>query len=65
MYTHGSKRNTGQETRSYEVGDPYHVFDRIPDTPEYWKTKKYELIAKLDNFGPFQTFFTLSCANQR
>merc|ERR1711873_181616 len=48
-----------------KLKDPYHVLDKIPDSPEYWKSKKYELLAKLDNFGPFQYFFTLSCADKR
>ena len=29
------------------------------------KRKKMELLAKLDNFGPFQFFFTLSCGDKR
>ena len=64
-YTHGSKQTTSQGSRTYEVKDSYHVLDNIPDTPEYWKKKKYEILAKLDNFGPFQSFFTLSCADKR
>ena len=34
-------------------------------TPKYWKKAKYEMIARLDNLGPFQIFFTLSCADMR
>ena len=64
-YTHGSRKITPEGSRTYEVKDPYHVLDKIPDSPEYWKSKKYELLAKLDNFGPFQYFFTLSCADKR
>ena len=26
---------------------------------------KYEILAKIDNLGPFHIFFTLSCADQR
>ena len=29
------------------------------------KKKEYEIMAKLDNFGPFQRFFTLSSADER
>ena len=54
-YSHGSKRTTSQGSRTYEVKDSYNVLDNIPDTPEYWKKKKYEILAKLDNFGPFQS----------
>ena len=35
------------------------------NTPRYWKQAKYEMLAKLDNLGPFQMFFTLSCADMR
>ena len=36
-------------------------------TPKYWKQAKYEMLARLDNLGPFQfqLFFTLSCADMR
>ena len=45
--------------------DPYSVLENSPGTPRYWQKKKYELIAKLENLGPFQLFFTLSCADKR
>ena len=37
----------------------------IPNTLKYWQKCKFELIAKMDNFGPFSIFFTLSCADTR
>ena len=37
----------------------------MKNTPKYWKKAKYEMIARLDNLGPFQLFFTLSCADMR
>ena len=37
----------------------------MPGTPRYWQRKKYELIARLENLGPFTFFFTLSCADKR
>ena len=39
--------------------------ENIKNTPKYWKKLKYEILAKIDNLGPFQLFFTLSCADQR
>ena len=42
-YSHGSKQTTGQGTGIYEVKDSYHALDNIPDTPEYWIKKKYEI----------------------
>ena len=49
----------------YEVNDPLTVFDKIKGTPKYWQKVKYEMIARLENFGPFHIFFTLSCGDQR
>ena len=49
----------------YSLEDPYSVLDNSPGTPRYWQKKKYELIAKLENLGPFHLFFTLSCADKR
>ena len=55
--------STGQKT--YSLDDGFSVFDKISNTPAYWKTAKYEMLAKLENLGPFQFFFTLSCADSR
>ena len=38
---------------SYQVEDPCSVFEKIPGTPKYWQRVKYEIIAKLENIGPF------------
>ena len=51
--------------KSYILEDGYRVLDNIKNTPRYWKQAKYEMIAKLDNLGPFHLFFTLSCADMR
>ena len=45
--------------------DAFDVFKKIPGTPNFWKTRRFELIAKLEQLGPFQFFFTLSCADKR
>ena len=47
------------------LGSPEAVLADIKQTPRYWKKAKYEMFAKLDNFGPFHFFFTLSCADLR
>ena len=31
----------------------------------YWVQKRYEIIAKIEQLGPFNLFFTLSCADKR
>ena len=51
--------------KAYKLEDGYRVLEDIKNTPRYWKTAKYEMIAKLDNLGPFHLFFTLSCADMR
>ena len=51
--------------KAYVLEDGYRVLDDIKGTPRYWKKTKYEMIAKLDNLGPFHLFFTLSCADMR
>ena len=51
--------------KTLKLDDPYCVLDDIKQTPRYWKKSKYEMFAKLDNLGPFQFFFTLSCADLR
>ena len=48
-----------------ELHDSFAVFDKIPGTPKYWLNKRYELLAKLENLGAFQFFFTLSMADMR
>ena len=50
---------------TYSLEDGFSVFDKISNTPSYWKTAKYEMLARLENLGPFQFFFTLSCADSR
>ena len=60
----GTRHDVGGQV-FYEVNDPLTVFDKIKGTPKYWQKVKYEIIAKLENFGPFHIFFTLSCGDQR
>ena len=51
--------------KSYVLEDGYRVLDNIKNTPRYWKQAKHEMLAKLDNLGPFHLFFTLSCGDMR
>ena len=48
---------------SFHHHDGYIVLNDIKNSPSFMKKKKSELLAKLDNFGPFHWFFTLSCAD--
>ena len=45
--------------------DPCCVFDNQPGSFRYWMKRRHEVIAKLEQLGPFQIFFTLSCADKR
>ena len=49
----------------YQLEDPCAVFEKIPGTPKYWQRVRYEIIAKLENLGPFQIFFTLTSGDLR
>ena len=60
-FMRGKKNSCGQ----YSLEDIFSVLDNAPGTPRYWQKKRYELIAKLENIGPFPLFFTLSCAEKR
>ena len=60
------KSNVGADGYStYTLDNPFSVLDNIKNTPRYWQKAKSELIARLENLGPFTFFFTLSCADMR
>ena len=61
----GKKKISAEGQVSYELEDLYRFMESVPNTLKYWQKCKYELIAKMDNFGPFSVFFTLSCADTR
>ena len=52
-------------TTTYTLNDPCSVLDNIKNTPRYWQKARYELLARLENLGPFTFFFTLSCGDMR
>ena len=52
-------------SKSYKLEDAFAVLDDIKSTPKYWEKAKMEMLAKLDNIGPFHWFYTLSCADMR
>ena len=59
-FIRGKSSAQADGTRTYSLDDPC-----IKNTPRYWQKARYELIAKLENLGPFHFFFTLSCADMR
>jgi hypothetical protein len=64
-YRHGSVSNLDGKKELAVEQDGFSVFQKIKGTPKYWKQARYELIAKQEQLGPFQIFFTLSCADKR
>ena len=64
-YSSGTKTQGDDGTYVINNTDAYRVFSNIKNTPAYYRQKKYELLAKLDNFGPFHVFWTVSCADAR
>jgi hypothetical protein len=63
--TRGKQNLSNDGGKTYELEDAHRVLENVKNTPRYWKQAKYEMLAKLDNLGPFQLFFTLSCADMR
>ena len=57
-----SKEGGGTEST---LDETFTVFENMKNTPKYWQKFNYEMIAKLENLGPFQWFFTLSCADRK
>ena len=64
-FTKGKKSTSPDGSIHYQLEDAYQVFDNIKNTGRYWRKAKFEMLAKLDNLGPFQIFFTLSSADMR
>ena len=63
--TRGQNVHTPDGKVQCKLEDEFRVIESVPMSPKYWNKAKYEVLAKLDNFGPFQLFFTLSCADMR
>ena len=64
-FMRGRKSTNEQGQAQYELEDAFTTFDGITNTPKYWQKVKYDMIAKLENIGPFHFFFTLSCGDTR
>ena len=56
----GKPKGTNNGRTTYSLEDPYSVLDSSPGTPRYWQKKKFELIARLENLGPFNFFLHLA-----
>ena len=58
-------RGTVKDGQLSNLEDAFSVFDNVAGTPRYWQKKRFEMISKLEQLGPFQFFFTLSCADKK
>ena len=65
MEYHSQTKESNNGERNYILNDSFAVMDNVKGTPRYWKKAKMEMLAKLDNFGPFHLFYTLSCGDMR
>ena len=64
-FMRGKKSTSTTGRTKYSLEDPYSVLENSPGTPVFFKKKRYELIAKMENLGLFHLFFTLSCGEKR
>ena len=64
-FIRGKSSAQGDGTFIYNLEDPCSVLENIKNTPKYWQKARNELIARLENLGPFSFFFTLSYADMR
>ena len=59
------KTTMNGDVNEYDLDDGFTVLEGIKNTPKYWQKVQYDMIAKLENLGPFHIFFTLSCGDTR
>ena len=52
-YRRGKKSVDSEGMTQYELNDAFTIFDGVKNTPKYWQKVKYDMIAKLENLGPF------------
>ena len=48
-FMRGKRNDKGQ----YSLNDAYSVLENAPGTPKYWQKRRYELLSKIENIGPF------------
>ena len=51
--------------KKLHLNDMIDVFKKVRGTPKFWQVAKNDLIAKVKQLGPFQVFYTFSCAEMR
>ena len=61
-YQKGKIVDTEHGTKVVQPNNVFSVFKQLPGTPAYWQAFRNDLFAMMEQHGPFQLFFTLSCA---
>ena len=61
----GVMYSTPDGTKAMKLNDAFSIFKSISGTPKFWQQKRYNLLAMINVLGPFQWFFTFSCAELR
>ena len=64
-YNKGTSRMTNEGMKVFHLDDAFAVLGNTKNSPKFWQDAELQLIAKLENLGPFMFFFTLSCAEKR
>ena len=59
------KKSVVDGQTQYQLEDAWQVTANVPNGPGYQKQLKNDILARLDDQGAFQFFFTLSCADLR
>ncbi len=65
MVQKGQLRRGSDGSHIMTTTDNYAAFQNIRGSPKYFQTARNELLARVAQLGPFQFFFTLSCAEMR
>ena len=55
-YTKGKQSLDKDGKTVYSLDDPYQVFQNVCNTPAYHRKGRYEMMARLDNWGAFDIF---------
>ncbi len=65
MVQRGQLKSQSDGNYTMTTSDHYAAFQNIRGSPKYFQTARNELLARVAQLGPFQLFFTLSCAEMR
>ena len=61
----GKKKVPEDGEMKIELTDAFDVFKSVKGSPKYWQVARNELVAKVNQLGPFHVFYTFSCGEMR